>query len=417
MSIKISTKQLLRTLILFLVRIIGAPGIYRSAQHTRHKPSTSPRILIIRPDHLGDLLLATPVLNALKEHAPDAHITMMVGPWSREVVARHPAIDHILTCPFPGFQRAAQKALAPYTLLFQTARELKNAHYDLAINLRYDFWWGAALIYLAGITRRVGYAIQPGKPFLNHAPAFPEPEHATVSNLRLTSAGLQTLGYTELEEPFTPERYPLHFAITDEERKWVDTQLIGAGIATEAPVVVIHPGTGAAVKLWRTEAWAQCATRISTTTFSPKQVHIVLTGSKSEHPMLLEIAQDMQTAPLILSEMTVGQLAAVLQRAVLVLGVDSGPLHLAVAQNTPTIQLFGPTDERIFGPWGIPEQHLVIRATQKCPGCPAIPCGRLDFGPEEVSLHPCVRLIPENWVDEAVEQLNAKMFKSRLHVQ
>src|SRR5450432_2979484 len=147
-------KQLLRILILFLVRIIGAPRIYRSAQHTKHTPSRPPRILIIRPDHLGDLVLATPVLNALKEHAPDAHITMMVGPWSREVVARHPAIDAILTCPFPGFQRAPQKPLAPYQLLFQMARQLRNAHYDLAINLRPDFWWAAALIYLAGIPRR-----------------------------------------------------------------------------------------------------------------------------------------------------------------------------------------------------------------------------------------------------------------------
>ncbi len=100
------TKRLLRTVILFLVRIIGAPAAYRIRQTRLRKPA--PRILLIRPDHLGDLVLTTPVLNALKEHAPDAHITMLVGPWSREIVARHPAIDAILTCPFPGFQRAPQ---------------------------------------------------------------------------------------------------------------------------------------------------------------------------------------------------------------------------------------------------------------------------------------------------------------------
>lgn len=403
-----NVKQLLRTLILFLVRIIGAPVIYHSARNTHNKPYAQPRILIIRPDHLGDLVLATPVLNALKEHAPDAHITMMVGPWSREVVARHPAIDQVLTCQFPGFQRAAQKPLAPYKLLFQTAKLLKSAHYDLAINLRYDFWWGAALIYLAGIPQRIGYAIQPGKPFLNHSVTFTEPEHATLSNLRLASVGLQALGYQGLAEPYTPERYPLHFATTDEERRWVDEQLIATEITQETPIVVIHPGTGAAVKLWRTEAWSRCANRISSNTAAMQQTCIVLTGSKSELPMLAQIAHGTVTMPLILSEMTVGQLAAVLERAVLVLGVDSGPLHLAVAQNTPTIQLFGPTDERIFGPWGIPEQHLVIRATQKCPGCPAIPCGRLDFGPEEVGLHPCVRLIPEQQLDEAITRLSTK---------
>jgi ADP-heptose:LPS heptosyltransferase len=406
-------KRILRTLILFLVRLIGAPGVNRSIQHTIHKPSTRPRILVIRPDHLGDLLLVTPVLNALKEHAPDAHITLMVGPWSREVVARHPAIDHVLTCPFPGFQRAAQKPLAPYKLLFQMARQLKDTHYDLAINLRYDFWWGAALIYLASIPRRVGYAIQPGKPFLNYALEFPQPEHATVSNLRLTSTSLQALSYKQLETPYTADRYPLHFVATEEEHSWADEQLAEAGITREIPVVAIHPGTGAAVKLWRTEAWSHCANRITRTLTSSKQVHIVLTGSQSERPMLEEIARGMETTPLILSEMTVGQLAAVLKRAILVLGVDSGPLHLAVAQNTPTLQLFGPTDERVFGPWGIPEQHTVIRATQKCPGCPTIPCNLLDFGAGEVNLHPCVRLITEQQVDEAIVQLIARASKSQ----
>ena len=134
---------------------------------------------------------------------------MMVGPWSREIVARHPALKHVLTCPFPGFLRSSQGALAPYTLLFRTARQLRREHYDLAINLRPDFWWGAALLYLAGIPQRVGYALQPGLPFLNQALPFPEAEHATVWNLRLVSAGLVTLGYKPLVEPFTPERYPV----------------------------------------------------------------------------------------------------------------------------------------------------------------------------------------------------------------
>jgi ADP-heptose:LPS heptosyltransferase len=399
-------KRILRTLILLLVRMIGAPGAYRARQTELHK--AAPRILVIRPDHLGDLVLTTPVLNALKEHAPDAHITMLVGPWSREIVARHPAIDAILTCPFPGFQRAPQKPLAPYLLLFQMARQLRSSHYDLAINLRPDFWWGAALIYLAGIPRRVGYAIQPGTPFLTHKLTVSEPEHATVSNLRLASTGLLTLGYKKLDEPFTPHRYPLHFVPTQEERNWIHERLAANGITTEMPVVVIHPGTGAAVKLWRNEAWSRCANSINEAHPSSPQIHVVLTGSPSERPLLEEIASGIKTPPLLLSDMTIGQLAAMLARALCVLGVDSGPLHLAVAQKTRTLQLFGPTDERIFGPWGEHEQHSVIRATQKCPSCPAIPCGRLDFEPDEVSQHPCVRLIPEKQVELALTSILAQ---------
>lgn len=383
---------------LLLVRIIGIPGVYAASQQARRPIPQKPHILLLRPDHLGDLVMTTPVLEALRAHAPNAQITMMVGPWSSEIVARHPAINRLLTCPFPGFQRAPQKQLAPYFLLFSIAQQLRRGNYDLAINLRPDFWWGAALLCLARIPRRVGYAISPGTPFLTHALPFSTPEHATLSSLRLISAGLQALGYQPLEEPYSPERYPLQFPSTPEERHWVQQRLKKAGIDPESIVIVIHPGTGAAVKLWRPEAWANCANILTTTSLLPTPVHIILTGSRHERPMLEEIAQQIMPPPLLITDATVGQLAALLKRAQLVLGVDNGPLHLAVAQETPTIHLFGPTDARIFGPWGDSEQHIVVASMQRCPGCPAIPCGRLDFGPEELAAHPCVRLLSEQRV-------------------
>ena len=368
---------------------------------SRKAVGTPPRILLIRPDHLGDLVLTTPVLNALRHHAPNAHITMMVGAWSSEVVARHPALDQLLTCPFPGFRRATQGPLEPYIQLFRTAQQLRHGNYDLVINLRPDFWWGAALIYLAAIPRRVGYSIPPATPFLTHAELFHTPEHATVSSLRLVSVGLRTLGYTSLEEPLTPERYPLVFVPTEAEQEWVEQRLHAADIDNKATVAVIHAGTGAAVKLWRVEGWA----RIAKTLTKTYGMHIVLTGSPSERTMLEEIARHMTTPPLLVTDATVGQLAALLKRASLVLGVDNGPLHLAVAQGTPTLQIFGPTDAHIFGPWGAAQQHIVIASTHRCPTCPFIPCGRLDFRPDELATHPCVRLVSEEQVQEAYTPL------------
>src|SRR5579885_2156902 len=328
-------KNLLRTLLLLAIRIIGIPGAYRAAREAHKPPISQPRILLIRPDHLGDLVLTTPILNTLRKQAPDAHITMMVGPWSSEVVARHPAIDKLITCPFPGFQRAPQKPLAPYMLLLNTAKQLSRGNYDLALNLRPDFWWGAVLLYLARIPRRIGYAIQPGTPFLTQALPFPPTELATVSCLRLADAGSQALGYPPLAEPYTPERYPLQFIPTTDERIWITKCLTATGIDAQTPVVVIHPGTGAAVKLWRSEAWACIADTLTASLAFPTSAQIILTGSKHERALLEEIAQQMTTAPLLLSDLTVGQLAALLERAKLVLGVDSGPLHLAIAQDTP----------------------------------------------------------------------------------
>lgn len=400
-----SVKTLLRRLILALVYLLGAPGAYMATRRSRNRAIPAPRILLVRPDHLGDLVMTTPVLQALREQAPNAHITMMIGPWSSAVVERHPALNQLLTCPFPGFQRATQKPLEPYIVLLKTARQLRHERYDLAINLRPDFWWGAALLYLACIPHRIGYAIEPGTPFLTQALPFPSAEHATISSLRLTSTGLQTLAYPALKEPYRPARYPLHFKPTTVEQQWVTQHLFNAGIRQADPVVVIQPGTGGEVKLWRTEAWSHIANTLMTRKILSLPARIVLTGSPKERPMLEEIARGMMVAPLLMTDMTVGQLAALLARAQLVLGVDNGPLHLATAQNTPTLRLFGPTDTHIFGPWGSPERHVVIASTQKCPTCPAIPCGRLDFRPEELPSHPCVRVITEEQVEWAIMRM------------
>ena len=410
-------KQLLRLVVLSVVRVFGLVGTWKAASKGPKEVSSTPRILLIRPDHLGDLVLTTPVLHALKTHLPRASITMMVGPWSSEVVARHPDIDTLIPYPFPGFQRAAQRPLTPYFLLFSIAKQLRHGRYDLAINLRPDFWWGAALLYLAQIPRRIGYAIAPGTPFLTQAVPFIAPEHATISNLRLVSAALEVLGQSPLPTPFSPEHYPLQFIPTVEEQQWVAERLSQAGIVAEDPIVVIHPGTGAAVKLWRTEAWSTIADNLPELLTVSTPSRIILTGSSSERPMLEKIAQGIETRdvpPLLLTDMTVGQLAALLQRAQLVLGVDSGPPHLAVAQRTPTLHIFGPTDPRIFGPWGKAEDHVVVAATQRCPSCPCIPCGRLDFRPEELPAHPCVRLIPEQRVEEALRTIVPAQFNKDL---
>jgi ADP-heptose:LPS heptosyltransferase len=398
-------KRLLRTLILFMVRLIGWPGTLLAARKTRHRYTTSaPRILLIRPDHLGDLILMTPILKALREQTPEAQITLMVGPWSREIVSRHPAIDRLITCAFPGFRRTRQGALAPYRLLFSTARQLRREKYDLAINLRPDFWWGAALLYLAHIPRRVGYALQPGQPFLSLALPYPEAEHMAVSNLRLTSAGLVALGFEPLEEPLTPERYPTQFVPTEEERAWARERLQSEGIEEDTPLIIIPPGSGGEVKLWRSEAWVHCANTLVATLTSPRPACIMLTGSPAERALVEEIAQGISGATLV-TDASIGQLAALLERANCVLTVDNGPGHIAVAQGTPSIHLFGPTDPRIFGPWGDAKRHMIIASTQRCPTCPAIPCGRLDFSSAELSEHPCVRLISEQEVLVAVKKL------------
>ncbi len=253
------------------------------------------------------------------------------------------------------------------------------------------------------------YPVSPGLRY-RARPAIPYPS-LTISSPR-TGTNLQPAPRqcgTGNVGPLTT-RAALHTCTlpTPAEQAWVTERLNKEGISSDTPIVVIHPGAGAAVKLWRTEAWSVCANALPGLLTSATPVRIMLTGSKGERPMLEEIASGMTSPPLLVTDATVGQLAALLQRAQLVLGVDSGPPHLAVAQGTPTIHIFGPTDPRIFGPWGIPRRHIVIASTQRCPTCPSIPCGRLDFRPEELVAHPCVRLVPEQQVEEAITTMLRK---------
>ena len=108
----------------------------------------------------------------------------------------------------------------------------------------------------------------------------------------------------------------------------------------------------------------------------------------------------MNSHPLLITDATIGQLAALLNRAQLVLGVDNGPLHLATAVNTPTIRIFGPTTPSLFGPWGSPERHKIITSVYRCSNCLSIPCGRLYFSPQELPHHTCVKMIKEQEVQK-----------------
>src|SRR5260370_38168782 len=100
------------------------------------------------------------------------------------------------------------------------AKQLKGGNFDLAINFRLKSWWISALIYLAGIPRRIGYASSLNTPFLTRTLPERSHEHLSAASLRLLSAGLQSLNYPPLAGPKTPARYPLYFKPTGEQPHW-----------------------------------------------------------------------------------------------------------------------------------------------------------------------------------------------------
>ncbi len=342
----------------------------------RATPGPPRRVVLIKPDHLGDLLLATPALQALRAALPEAHISALVGPWSRRMWQGLPEVDRLGEIPFPGFERdggGRRHRLRPYLMLFRYAVLLRREAYDAALILRDDHWWGALLALLAGIPRRVGHACPRCAPLLSEALPLDQGEHVTQQCLDVVAR------LTGIDLPNHPGTPSLRFAPTPAERVWARAW-ITAHLEPVERLVVIHPGSAGATKLWPAERWAAVGDALA----ARSGVRVLLTGGPGEEGLVRQVSAAMRCPPLTLAGATsIGQLVALLAHATLVLGVDSGPLHLAVSQGTPTVHLFGPTDPKRFGPWGDPARHRVVRAGLACSPCHNVQrCPRGTVGPE-----------------------------------
>lgn len=365
-------KLLFLRLLALLARLVTQPA----RAEMRH-------ILVVKPDHLGDLLLASPALQALRERLPAAQVVALVGPWSRRIWQGSPYLDDLIELPFPGFARGDGRpgsplerlagAIGPYLLLLKYAALLRRGRYDAALLLRDDHWWGAALVALAGIPRRVGHAHPLSAPFLTSALPLDPSEHVTRQALATVAA----LAGDPLvhQEPGSP---PMAFTPTPAERAWADGWL-AEHLAPGERLVVIHPGTGGPTKHWLPGRWAAVADGLAA-----PGARLLLTGGPGEAALVAEVAALMGGPCLTLAgQMSVGQMAALLGRAALVLGVDSGPLHFAVSQDTPSLRLYGPSDPRRFGPWGDPARHASLSAGIFCSPCGVFTaCPRGTAGPE-----------------------------------
>lgn len=377
-------KASLRHLVLQAVARLSGPFLNHGRLSSRRDP---PRILVIRPDHIGDVLFTTPALRALRSGAPDAYIAYMVGPWAHEIIKNSPHLNETVVCPFPGFTRRPKKhILQPYTLLWRYARSLRGKSFDLALILRFDHWWGAMLAYWSGIPQRIGYALPQMGPFLTRAVPYVSGRHEVKQNVHLVAAVLDG----DIGEPG-----PLQFKPGPEDVESALNRLTEED--GNRRYLCLHPGAGAPVKLWTAASFAQVADTLT----MRYGLQVIISGSAGERSLAEDIAARMEQSPILFAGQTsLGELAAIMGRCELVIGVDSGPLHLAVSQGVPTVHLFGPVDHHAFGPWGDPRKHLVLVSDMDC-----IPCDRLDYAPEELENHPCVRSITAAQVLKAADYL------------
>lgn len=349
--------------------------------------SDTNRLLIIRPDHLGDMLLTTPAIRAIKEERPALSIHVLCGAWCAELLANFDEIDQVLTLPFPGFGRGAAAGANAYQLALQSARKLRRIGYDSALIMRPDHWWGALLAKLAGIRQRIGYDLPGVAPFLTAAQRLAR-QHVVEQNLRLAEA------FTSKAMTGAPQ---LDLPIRAQDSEYIEAQLADLGMPVGAPIICIHPGSGAASKIWRAEKWAAVADKLAQET----DAAIIFTGTAGEQAIIGEIDANMKASASSLAGRTsIGQLAALYRRALLVMGPDSGAMHIGSAVHRPTVALFGPADPIEFAPWGDRRRHAVATSPIACR-----PCRILDWRADNPDFHPCVRDITAEQVLAAARRV------------
>ncbi len=313
------------------------------------RPGAVKRILVRGTNWIGDAVLTTPALTAIRKGFPKAKIALLVKPAIAELLHHHPAVDEIVLYRDPG----------PYAGLggkLTLARLLRRGRYDLAILLQNAFE-AAAITALAGIPNRYGYATDGRSLLLTHRiPLTPKIRRKHQAHY-----------YLELLRPFgiPVEPEPPMLRTTPSEDAEAIEHLRAFGVDPKKVLIGLNPGSvyGTA-KRWLPERFAELADRVA----AEHGGVVLIFGGRGEEELGAAIAGMMTAPTLVLSgRTTVRRLMALIKQCRLFITNDTGPMHIATAFGVPTVAIFGPTDPATTSPFG--SRSELVRHPVDCSPC------------------------------------------------
>ncbi len=282
--------------------------------------NNSPRILIIRTDRIGDVVLSTPVIRNLRVAYPHSYLGMMVRPEHRELVEGNPALNTVILYDKSGTEKSWRGNLA-------FARKLREHRFDTAIIL-HSTNRVILVSWLAGIRRRVGYARRLGG-LLTHRIPYIKKE-GSRHELEYNSELLRLIG-------IDPKERALFVPTTPAQEMKVAAFLKEQGMEGQ-PFVVLHPGASCPSKRWPARHFAAVGDELAKR--SGAKV-VVLSGPGEEQYGRQVIAAMKQKAVPALGVLSLGETACLLKKARCLVSNDSGPVHLAGAVGAPVVSIFG----------------------------------------------------------------------------
>jgi ADP-heptose:LPS heptosyltransferase len=348
------TLQIANTRERTLVRAADAAlGLIASAARPfarRARPRDPRRILLLRLERIGDLLMALPAIRDVRSLAPTAEIDLVVGRWNASLAAAVPSVNRVITLDAKWLAREGGGLGVP--ALLGAARGWRPSTYDLAINFEPDIR-SNLLLSASGAAWTVGWASGGGGPALDQALDFDPTAHTTDNARRLVAAAF---GRT----PSDSTR-PL-LVIPDAARRAAEARIHPHAIER---LVGVHVSGGRAIKQWDPTRFADVADNLMRT----RGATIVLTGTSDERVLIESVKRRLPAEGVIdaSGDLDLLELAALLQHLEVFVTGDTGPMHLAATVGTPVVAVFGPSAPHRYAPTG-PDDRIV-RVDLACSPC------------------------------------------------
>ena len=357
-----------------------------------HQLTNSPthqfhRILLVRLRQIGDVVFTTPAIHGLRRRFPAAHLAYVVEPPAAPVVSNNPHLDEVIVAPRTTGWRGVRDDVA-------LARRVRAGRYDLAI----DFHGGpraSMLTWLSGARVRLGYDVIGRSWMYTHTVARPRqlrPRHSVENQWDLLAA----LDIAPPDRSTWPVEMPMDAAVAAS----VAERLRDAGVQPDDPLVVVHVSAGNPFRRWPIEHFVAL---VEALVREDLRRRIIITSGPSEQAAADRVIADArarlaESASRVLScgEFSLTELRALLDRAALYIGGDSGPLHIAATTSVPIVGLYGPTLPVRSAPW---RDERFATESVEAGELPCRPCDQRACAPGDFRCLTSIR--PEQVVDAA----------------
>jgi ADP-heptose:LPS heptosyltransferase len=317
------------------------------------------RLLVVRPDNLGDVLMAGPAIAALRAAAPHARLELLASPAGAAGAQLLPEIDETVVAHV-SWQQIGVSAEPPDTdLVFRIAAR----HYAAAVVLTsfsQSPWPAGYALQRAGVPLRAGMSKEFGGTALTHwVAAVDDGLHQVDRALRL----LDSLGVPTDRVPST-----LHATVPEAAVERVAAALAGEGLDPAEPYAVVLPGASCPARRWPADRFRSAAALLA-----EQGLPVVVTGPGAEHDLVAAVAAHTPGVVSMAGVFDVPDLAALLACAAVAVTNNSGGMHLADAVGTPVVALFaGTEDESQYRPRSVPS--AVLRVPTTCSPCRQFRC-------------------------------------------